>query len=184
MAGQTERAAAVNRRAPDFELSSFDGRAVKLSDYKDTIVVLEWFNLECPFVLHHYEKAGTMTALAKKYRDKNVVWLAINSTSHTTLEANRDFVKKHKLAYPILDDRSGKVGRLYGAITTPHMFVIDKTGTVVYDGAIDNAPLGKVTGGGEKIAYVDKALAELTSGKPVTTPKTQSYGCSVKYSTP
>jgi peroxiredoxin len=75
-----------------------------------------------------------MTALARKYKDKDVVWLAINSTNQTTPEANRAFAKKHKLPYPILDDRSGKVGRLFGAITTPHMFIIDKTGVVVYAG--------------------------------------------------
>jgi len=168
------------RIAPDFELDSFDGRNVKLAKLKDNIVVLEWFNMDCPFVQYHYDKAHTMIDLAGKYKDKNVVWLAINSTSGTTVEANRDFAKKHKLPYPILDDRSGKVGRLYGAVTTPHMFVIDK-GTIVYDGAIDNAPLGKPTAGGAKINYVDKVLSELTSGQPVNVPNTPSYGCSVKY---
>jgi peroxiredoxin len=169
------------RQAPAFELSSFEGTTVKLSDYKDRIVVLEWINLECPFVQYHYNKAGTMTALAEKYKDKGVVWLAINSTSHTTPEANRDFAGEHKLPYLILDDRSGKVGRLYGAVTTPHMFIIDKNGVIVYDGAIDNAPLGKTIDDGEKVNYVGKALAELVSGKSVSTPKTPSYGCSVKY---
>lgn len=168
------------RLAPDFELDSFDGRNVKFSNLKDNIVVLEWFNMDCPFVQYHYDKVKTMIDLAGKYKDKNVVWLAINSTNGTTVEANRDFAKKHKLPYPILDDRSGKVGRLYGAVTTPHMFVIDK-GYIVYDGAIDNAPLGKPTTGGDRINYVDKVLSELVSGQPVSVSNTPSYGCSVKY---
>jgi peroxiredoxin len=172
------------RRAADFELSGFEGRTVKLSDYKGSIVVLEWINLDCPFVQYHYDKAGTMIELANKYRDKGVVWLAINGTSQTTPEANRDFAKKHKLPYPILDDRSGTVGHLYGALTTPHMFIISRDGFVVYDGAIDNAPNGKTIDGRDKVNYVDKALSELTSGQRVSTPKTQSYGCSVKYPAP
>jgi len=169
------------RTAPGFELKSFEGRAIKLTDYSGSIVVLEWLNTDCPLVQYHYEKAGTMIELAKKYRDKNVVWLAINSTSQTTPEANREFAKKYKLPYPILDDRSGTVGRLYGALTTPHMFIISKNGVVAYDGAIDNAPNGKTLDGGDKVNYVDKALSELTSGQPVSIPKTQPYGCSVKY---
>lgn len=182
-----ERAANVQgpkpqgRNAPDFELTSFEGKTVKLSSYSGSIVVLEWLNTDCPLVQHHYDTAGTMVDLAKKYKDKNVVWLAVNSTSLTTPEANREFAKKYKLPYPILDDRSGKVGRLYGAITTPHMFIISKDSFVLYDGAIDNAPNGKTIDGGDTINYVDKALSELTSGQPVSIPKTQSYGCSVKY---
>jgi len=183
-AGNAQRTGPQGRRASDFELTSFDGRTVKLSDYKGSIVVLEWINLDCPFVQYHYDKAATMTSLAKKYKDKGVIWLAVNGTNQTTPEANRTFAKKNKLPYPILDDRAGKVGRLYGAITTPHMFIISKDGFVVYDGAIDNAPNGKTIDGSEKVNYVDKALSELVSGQPVSTPKTQSYGCSVKYPTP
>jgi len=183
-AGNVEGAVPQGRRTAEFELNSFEGKTVKLSDYKDNIVVLEWINLDCPFVQYHYGKAATMIELARKYRDKSVVWLAVNSTNQTTPDANRAFAKKNKLPYPILDDRSGKVGRLYGAITTPHMFIIGKDGFVVYDGAIDNAPNGKTIDGGDNVNYVDKALSELTSGRPVSTPKTQSYGCSVKYPTP
>lgn len=168
------------RTAAEFELKSFEGKTVKLSDYKDFIVVLEWLNTDCPLVQYHYEKAGTMTTLAQKYKDKNVVWLAVNSTGAASVEANREFAKKYKLPYPILDDRSGKVGRLYGAITTPHVFII-KNGFVVYDGAIDNAPNGKTIDNGPVVNYVDKALTELLSGQSVGIPKTQSYGCSVKY---
>ncbi len=176
-----ERGRPRGRQAPEFELTSFAGRKINLADYKGRIVVLEWFNFECPFVKYHYDQVPTMVDLAKKYKDKNVVWLAVNSTSHTTPEANREFTKKHDLPYPILDDRSGRVGRAYGAQTTPHMFIIDQDGTIVYNGAIDNAPLGKVQGDGTKINYVDQALAELTAGKAVTAPTTRPYGCTVKY---
>lgn len=169
------------RPAPPFTLSTFDGKKVSLPDYTGKTVVLEWFNFECPFVRYHYEKPKTMIKLAEKYKDKNVVWLAINSTSHTTPEANRDFEKKYKLPYPILDDRSGRVGHAYGAKTTPHMYVINRRGRIVYEGAIDNAPLGNVPAGQELTNYVDKALEEMTTGRRVSTTKTDPYGCSVKY---
>ena len=180
-ADRPDRARQRGRPAPEFDLNSFEGKNVKLSEYKGKIVVLEWLNFECPFSLYHYQTTPTMVNLAKKYKDKNVVWFAINSTNHTTPEANRAFSKKHKLPFAILDDRPGAVGRKYGARTTPHMFVIDKDGNIVYNGAIDSAPMGKVTGDGGKVNYVDKALAELTSGQDVSVPGTPPYGCSVKY---
>ncbi len=166
-------------KAPQFTLKNYDGKEVSLSDYAGKIVVLEWFNYECPFVVYHYEKPKTMASLAAKYKDKDVVWLAVNSTKHLTTEKNKAFAEEHKLSYPILDDRSGEVGRAYGAKTTPHMFIIDTAGKIVYDGAIDDSPMGSKK---EKtINYVDEALAELTAGKEVSTPKTKPYGCSVKY---
>jgi len=165
--------------APDFTLKNYDGKNVSLSDYKGKIIVIEWFNYECPFVRHHYEKAKTMVKLADKYKDKNVVWLAINSTKHLTTEKNKNFAEKFQLPYPILDDRTGEVGRTYGAKTTPHMFVIDAKGNIAYSGAIDNSPLGSRKEG--VINYVDNALSELTEGKVVSITKTKPYGCSVKY---
>jgi len=167
------------KRAPEFELNSFDGKTVRLSDYRGKIVVLEWFNFECPLSRYHYETKNTMVELAKKYKDNNVVWFAVNSTSHTTPEANKDFAQKHKLPYVILDDRSGKIGRAYGAETTPHMYIIDPRGSIVYEGAIDDSPLGQKKEG--VVNYVDNALAELIAGKAVSTAKTKPYGCTVKY---
>jgi peroxiredoxin len=167
------------REAPAFTLSSFDGETVSLSDYKGKIVVLEWFNLECPFVKYHYDTAHTMVELANKYKNKNVVWLAVNSTNNTTQEANKEFAKKHKLPYPIFDDRSGKIGLYYGARTTPHMFIINTEGKIVYEGAIDNSPMGTLKKG--VVNYVDKALEELTGGKSVSVASSKPYGCSVKY---
>ena len=170
---------AIAREAPDFTLNSFDGKTISLSDYKGKIVVLEWFNYECPFVLRHYGNKSTMIGLANKYSDKNVIWLAINSTSHATPQANLEFAQQRSLPYPILDDRSGKVGRAYGALTTPHMYVIDTRGSIAYQGAIDNNESGRKTQG--VINYVDKALTELTAGKKVSKTSTMPYGCTVKY---
>jgi peroxiredoxin len=167
------------KKAPDFTLQTQAGKTVSLEDFKGKVVVLEWFNNECPFVIYHYDKKTTMVDLAKKYKEKGVVWLAINSTSHQKTETNKEFAESHNLPYPILDDRSGKVGRAYGAERTPHIFIIDKKGKIAYNGAIDDSPLGKKK---EDVKhYVDKALAELTEGKEVSTQKTKPYGCTVKY---
>ena len=180
-AGQVEPRA---RRAPDFELDGFDGRQVKLADYKDMIVVLEWINLECPHSRYHYDTVQTMVNTAKKYRDKGVVWLAINSTFKTTPEANREFAAQSKLPYPILDDRTGEVARRYGARTTPHLFIIDREGQIAYDGAIDSAPLGQAKAGAGKLNYVDQALSELTLRHKVRLPNTPPYGTPIKYGRP
>jgi peroxiredoxin len=168
-------------KAPVFKLKNHDGKEVKLADYKGKIVVLEWINQECPFVKYHYEKKTTMKELAARYKDKKVVWLAIDSTNHQKTENNKKYAEKNKILHPILDDRSGKVGKAYKATNTPHMFIIDTNGNIAYNGAIDNAPLGKVPKDKELINYVDKALKELTSGKAVSIAKTKPYGCSVKY---
>lgn len=174
-----ESETAVARKAPEFKLNSFDGRTISLSDYRGKIVVLEWFNYECPFVLRHYGNKSTMIGLANQYRDRNVTWLSINSTSHATPEANIEFAQKRNLPYPILDDRSGRVGRAYGAKTTPHIYVIDTKGGIAYQGAIDNNETGRKTQG--IINYVDKALTELAAGKQVSTTDTMPYGCTIKY---
>ena len=168
--------------APAFTLQNYDGAEVSLADYKDKIVVLEWFSYQCPFCVYHYETTPTMRNLAARYKDKNVQFLSINSTSWQTTEENKAFAEKNKITYPILDDRSGKVGRVYGATRTPHMYIIDEKGKIVYQGAIDNAPLGKLPEGQKHVLnFVDMALGEITAGKPVTIQKTREYGCTVKY---
>jgi peroxiredoxin len=183
--GGADRAARGSRKAPEFQLRNFvDDKTVKLSDYSGKIVVLEWINLDCPFSMYHHKTKHTMVDLADKYKDKGVVWLAINSTASTTPQANVNFAKEQKLPYPILDDRSGRVGRLYGAQKTPHMFIIDQRRTIVYEGAIDNAAMGEISAGSRIVNYVDQALAALTSGQEVPTPMTLPYGCSVKYAAP
>jgi peroxiredoxin len=151
-----ESAVAAPAKSLDFTLTDHNGKQVTLSDYAGKTVVLEWLNYDCPFVKPHYE-ARTFANLAKKYSGHGVVWLTVNSTEYATGRTNKAWAEKYNLARPILDDRAGKVGRLFGATNTPHMFILDTAGKIVYDGAIDNAPLGKVEG--EYVNYVDKALA-------------------------
>ena len=171
-------AASTGTRAPSFTLEDQDGRKVSLANYSGKTVVLEWVNPDCPFVQRHY-RAGTMSALAAKYGDKGVVWLAVNSTNSMGRSDNTKWAASNRLAYPILDDHEGEVGRLYGARTTPHIFIIDKTGTLVYKGGIDDDPDGSKQG--SAINYADKALEEVVNGKAVSTPETKPYGCAVKY---
>lgn len=169
------------RIATDFTLADLDGKEISLSDYKGKYVILEWFNYDCPFVVYHYETVTTMVDIAKNHKDNNVHFLSINSTNYQTVDDNKKFAEKHGMFWPILDDRAGKVGRAYDAKRTPQMFIIDPNGVILYEGAIDNAPLGKVPDGQEKVNYVEKALSEILAGEPVSTPRTKEYGCTVKY---
>jgi len=165
----------IGKKAPNFTLPDQNGRPVNLSNYHGKIVVLEWINPDCPFVQRHYE-SKTMTTLATRYADKGVVWLAINTNGDP--RKNSAFASHHALPYPILQD-SGEVAKAYGAKTTPHMFIIDRNGKLAYAGGIDNDPNGDK--GPDRINYVQKALDDLLSGTPVSTPETKSYGCGVKY---
>jgi peroxiredoxin len=163
--------------APDFTLIDQNGRTVSLSDYTGKVVVLEWINPDCPFVKRHY-KSETMKKLAEKYKTSNVVWLAINSTHYMGKEDNKKWSDQFKLPYPILVDKDGRVGNAYGARTTPHMYVIDTSGRIVYQGAIDDDPRGSSD---KPDNYVDDSLREVLGGKTVTVDSTKPYGCSVKY---
>jgi len=166
--------------APLFTLTNQDGKEVKLADYKGKIVVLEWFNYDCPFVKAHYQ-AQTFKKLAEKYAKQDVVWFAVNSTHSTPANANQDFAAQHKLPYDILLDTDGKTGKAYSAKTTPHVYVIDAKGRIVYHGAADNAPMGKPPANQTSVNYVEKTADELLAEKPVSTPWVKPYGCSVKY---
>jgi peroxiredoxin len=139
---------------------------VKLEDFKGKIVVLEWFNPECPFVKKHHELNTTMVDTAAKYKDKDVVWLAINSGAEGKQGAGKDVNeqarKDWKLTYPVLLDESGTVGKAYGAKTTPHMFVINKDGVLVYAGAIDDNTDPKTVG---KTNYVANAIEATLKGE-------------------
>ena len=170
--------APVQKPAPDFTLMDQKGNTVKLSDFKGKVVVLEWTNTDCPFVQRHY-KAGTMATLAKIYAPRGVVWLAINSSYSMNQEKNAVWAEKQQIAYPVLDDHAGTVGKAYGAKSTPHMFVLDAAGNIVYQGAIDNDASGERKEG--VVNYVAQALDAVLAGKPVAIPETRSYGCSVKY---
>ena len=174
-------AAKVGQPAPSFQLTDTDGKTHKLADYKGKIVVLEWFNPGCPVVKMHHEKNTTMKDTQAKFKDKNVVWLAINSGAEGQQgygqEANAEAKKDWSLAYPILLDETGTTGRAYGAKTTPHMFIINEQGTLVYAGAIDNGSGGKVG----DVNYVEDALTQVLAKETVSPAETKSYGCPVKY---
>ena len=163
----------IGKPAPDFRLKNFDGKEYNLSSLKDKIVVLEWYNIGCPVCKAYTDR---MKEWSEAYAKKGVVWLAIDSTSYGDDAKNADYAKKHKLAYPILNDFDGKVGRAYGAKTTPHMYVINK-GVLAYAGAIDDSK-----GRGEaKKNYVAEAVDSILLGKDVAMTHTTPFGCSVKY---
>jgi peroxiredoxin len=178
--------AVVGKPAPAFTLKDLDGKEVSLASYAGKTVVLEWFNPSCPFVKASHS-AGSLKEEAKKQIASGVVWLAINSGAPGKqgyeVDANREALETFGLVHPVLRDEDGKIGRAYGATNTPNLFVIDKTGTVVYAGAIDNSPdgEGQSPAGGKLVNYVDAALADLAAGRPVQTPVTKPYGCGVKY---
>lgn len=163
---QTE--AMIGKPAPTFELKGCDGKTYKLADYKDKTVVLEWWNQDCPVCKKYMPE---MKYMAKKYAEKGVVWLAIDSTHYQTAEKDKEYASANSIEYPILMDKDGKVGREYQARTTPHMFVIHK-GTLVYDGAIDNQGSRN---------YVAEALDAVLADKDVPLAKTKPFGCGVKY---
>ena len=171
----------IGSPAPDFTLPDTAGNQVKLSDFKGKTVVLEWFNPDCPFVVYAHGKKGPLSAQPPRVLADGVVWLAVNSGAPgkqgAGLKRNVAAREKYAMTYPVLMDPEGTVGRLYGAITTPHMFVIDAKGILVYAGGIDGAPLGT----GNKTNWVDAALVDLKAGEAPGRARTKPYGCSVKY---
>ena len=173
--------AEIGKAAPAFTLTDLDGKKVSLADFKGKVVVLEWFNPDCPI-----SRGAHVTGLLKNYPGQalkeGVVWLAINSGAKagSGVEKNSAAKKEFAMPYPVLLDEDGTVGHAYGAKTTPHMFVIDKTGVLTYEGAIDNAPQGKPEEG-ERVNYVEEALGSLAKGEKVATSHTTPYGCSVKF---
>ena len=171
--------AKVGQPAPDFSLQDQNGNTVKLSDHKGKVVVLEWFNQSCPYVVRHYEKTDTMNKTAQKYPD--VVWLRINTTKGKDAAANKATAEQWGIQTPILTDTSTAVAKAYGAKTTPQMFIIDKEGILRYNGAIDDDSSADGSKGDKAVNYVAQALDEITSGETVSTPETKPYGCGVKY---
>lgn len=178
--------AAIDQKAPDFALAGIDGKTYKLSDFKGKYVVLEWNNLDCPFVKKHYG-SGNMQALQKKYTDKGVVWLTICSSAqgkqgYYEPAALQEMTKERKLSSTAyLRDADGTVGKEYGAKTTPSMFVVNPEGTLIYAGAIDDKPSPDPNDIPGATNYVAACLDASLTGKAVATRSTVSYGCSVKY---
>jgi peroxiredoxin len=176
----------IGKPAPDFALKDLTGKEVKLASFKGKVVVLEWFNPGCPFVKKSHT-VGSLVDTAKRHTKAGVVWLAINSGAPgkqgNDLAMNAEAAKTWSMTHPVLRDEAGTVGKAYGATNTPNMFVINKAGTVVYAGAIDNSPDGEGQSpeGGKLVNYVDAALGDVAAGRAVATPATKPYGCSVKY---
>jgi glutathione peroxidase-family protein len=179
-------AAAVGQAAPDFTLTDVKGATHALSSYKGKWVVLEWVNYDCPFVKKHYG-SGNMPKLQKTYTGKGVTWLTINSSAPgkqgnftiAEIESRSKAAGAGFSAY--LLDADGTVGRAYGAKTTPHMYVIDPAGKLVYAGGIDDKPSTDVADIASAKNFVSAALDEAMAGKPVTVATSTPYGCSVKY---
>ena len=181
-----ENAPAVGKAAPEFTAVDTYGKSHALSQYRGKWVVLEWLNHGCPYVRKHYN-GNAMQALQKKYADKGVVWLSIVSSApgkqghHSNDEANALTKEKGAAPHAVLVDESGTVGRMYDARTTPHMFVINPQGTLMYMGGIDDKPSARASDLQGARQHVDIALQEAMAGKPVSVPTSQPYGCNVKY---
>jgi len=176
----------VDELAPDFNLVDSNGKQQSLSEYRGKYVVLEWVNYDCPFVHKHYS-SGNMQKLQNTYRGKDVVWLSICSSApgkqgHFESEDLKERMVEEKAApTAYLIDSDGKVGKMYDAKTTPHMFVINPKGILIYAGGIDDTPSTDVNDIPKAKNYVQAALDEALAGKSVTAKGSRSYGCSVKY---
>lgn len=189
-AGAVAQAATVGQPAPLFSAVDTHGKTIRMAQLKGKYVVLEWHNPDCPFVKSQYK--GKMQKLQKKWTDRKVIWLSIISSapglqgSVNAAQANADVKDNQSNVTATILDPSGKIGRAYGAKSTPHMFVINPKGLLIYDGAIDNAPLedelsDKTQDGAAYVNYVDQALTESMAGRKISTPSTAPYGCGVKY---
>jgi peroxiredoxin len=176
----------VGEPAPDFTAVDSNGKSQRLSDYKGKYIVLEWHNQGCPYTKKHYE-SGNMQRLQKEWTGKGIVWFTVISSApgtqgYVTPTQENDYLKQMNAApTAVLMDPGGTLGHLYAAKTTPHMFIIDPKGTLIYDGAIDDHPTSDQSDIAASKNYVSAALGEALAGKPVTDPATQPYGCSVKY---
>ena len=185
-AGLAHAKVANNAQAPEFSLAGDDGKTHTLSANKGKYVVLEWYNKDCPFVKKHYG-SGNMQKLQKWAKDKGVVWLSVISSKegaqgYLTADQAKDVIKANKIeSAAIVFDTDGKVGKVYGAKTTPHMYVIDPKGTLIYNGGIDDKPTPSPADIASSRNHVKAALEESMAGKPVSVATSQPYGCNGKY---
>jgi hypothetical protein len=179
----TNAAVATGQSAPDFTFTDVAGKTQKLSDFRGKVVILEWLNPGCPVVGRHY-RSGNMPATQAVAAADGAVWLQINSSSMGDLDAQQSIEWQKKqgvVATAYIRDQFGKLGRLFGAQTTPHLYVIAKDGTLAYQGAIDDQPNATPANTTSAHNYVKAALASLKAGKPVEKTSTTPYGCGVKY---
>ena len=172
--------------APVFQGKDSNGKTQDLAQYRGKFVVLEWANQGCPYDQKHYN-SGNMERLQKEWTAKGVAWFTVISSApgtqgYVTASEENDYVKKVNASpTAVLLDPDGTVGHLYAAKTTPHMYIIDPKGTLIYNGAIDDHPTPNPGDIGSSKNYVTSALQEAMSGKPVSEAATRPYGCSVKY---
>jgi cytochrome oxidase Cu insertion factor (SCO1/SenC/PrrC family) len=180
-------AAVVGQPAPNFTLTDISGKTHQLSDFKGKTVVLEWVNPECPFVVKHYDRTGNIPKTQSAATSDGVVWLQVNSAhpgaqgDYSPAEVAAWTKKTNAAATAYLRDPEGKVGKLYDARTTPHLYVVNGDGTLVYAGGIDNKATSNVEDISSATNYVTAALADLKAGKPVAVSKSRPYGCGIKY---
>lgn len=178
--------AKLNEKAPNFKLVDSNGKEHSLSDFKGKLVVLEWINFDCPFVQKHYNSKN-MQSLQLEYTKQDIIWLAVCSSNKgkqgnfNNAEINKRIKNHNAKMTAYLVDEDGKVGKMYGAKTTPHMYVIDKTGKLVYAGGIDDKASTDIEDIKGAKNYVSLALDELLTGKNVSIQSSKPYGCSVKY---
>jgi membrane peptidoglycan carboxypeptidase len=179
-------AAKVGAPAPDFTGTSSHAKDISLAQYQGKYVVLQWHNKDCPYVQAHYG-SGNMQKLQKEWTSKGVIWLTIVSSAVGKQGyvdgkgAEADVRATNAAPTATVLDPAGTIGRAYRAQTTPHMFVIDPQGTLIYDGAIDNRATTSKASVGGSVNYVSLALTEAMAGKPLSHPTSRPYGCSVKY---
>jgi AhpC/TSA family len=187
---QATTTATVGQAAPNFSAKDVNGRTVSLADFKGKTVVLEWVNPGCPYVRKHYQ-GGNMQGTQEEAIAKNAVWIAINSTATD----HPDYLKPADLAKWMKDqkapvantsmhtlmDEDGKIGKAYGARTTPHMYIVDKQGMLVYAGGIDSIATASASDISKAVNYVKVSITEMANGKALSNSVTRAYGCSVKY---
>jgi peroxiredoxin len=186
LAFSTVWAARVGEHAPDFTAMDSNGKIHHLADYSGKFVVLEWTNRGCPYTQKQYQ-SGNMQHLQQEWTSRGVIWLTVLSSApgkqgYFTGREENDYLKQVNASpTAVLLDPTGTLGHLYDAKTTPHMYIIDPHGTLIYNGAIDDKPTTDLADVPTAKNYVNIALDEATSGKPVSTSTTRPYGCSVKY---
>lgn len=177
----------VDKPAPVFSGKAVDGSTINLADYKGKTVVLEWTNHQCPYVIKHYDKSGNIPALQKDYTSKGIVWLQVISSAEGkqgyvdaagAIKANKD---RNATPTNTILDPTGAIGKLYAAQTSPHIFIINPEGILVYKGGIDSIKSNKPEDIPNATNYVREALDALAAGKKIPNPSTAPYGCSIKY---